>query len=51
MLSLKVHNNTQYSKRVTIPSAILKALNNPKEFILTLENDSIILKPKRKEEN
>lgn len=46
---MKVLANSQYSKRITIPAAILKALGNPTSFELKIQDGKILLEPKKEE--
>jgi hypothetical protein len=49
MIEISVFNNTKYSKRVTLPAQIIKALGNPKKLYLTLEGDKIVLETKKED--
>jgi hypothetical protein len=50
MIEISVFNNTKYSKRVTLPAQVLKALGNPKKLFLSLDGNKIILEVKQDEE-
>ena len=49
MIEVSIFNNTKYSKRITLPAQIIKALGNPKKLLLSLDGDKIILEKERKD--
>jgi hypothetical protein len=50
MIEISVFKNTKYSKRITLPAQVLRALGNPDKLFLSLEDNKIILEVKQDEE-